>query len=175
MESDLFERSISESTTEKIEIFNVDVSSLQGDFNMAIPVSKVDRAVLLSLPNPRYAEILHRHHHLEGVVMDVVDKKPELPIHLILEASEYSSIKTCTKPRIGQPGEPVAELTNFGWAILSPGAEVKGSNVYLTRTSSAQLEQLCSLDVLGLEDRPAGDQRSVYEEFKEQLTQSSEG
>ena len=30
---------------------------------------------------------------------------------------------------------------------------------------------LCSLDVLGLEDRPEGDQESVYREFKEQLTQ----
>ena len=107
--------------------------------------------------------------------MDDVDKKLELPIHLMLGASEYSSIKTCTKPRIGQPGEPVTELTTFGWAIMSPGAEVNGTSMFITRTSSAELEQLCSLDVLGLEDRPAGDQRSVYEEFKEQLTQSSEG
>ena len=49
---------------QKIEIFNVDVSSLKGDFNMAIPVNKVVRAVLLSLPNPKYAEVLDRHHHL---------------------------------------------------------------------------------------------------------------
>ena len=47
--------------------------------------------------------------------------------------------------------------------------------MYLTRTSFRDYEQLCNLDVLGLEDRPDGDQQSVYNEFKEQLTRSDEG
>ena len=42
------------------------------------------------------------------------DTKSELPVHLILGASEYAQIKTETKPRVGQPGEPVAEQTRFG-------------------------------------------------------------
>ena len=107
--------------------------------------------------------------------MDDEDTKPELPIHLILGASEYSRIKTHTKPKIGKSGKPIAELTTLGWTMMSAGKEVGLNSVYLTRTSSVEYQQLCSLDVLGLQDRPEGDQQCVYEEFKEQLRRSDEG
>ena len=103
------------------------------------------------------------------------DKKPELLIHLILGASGYSRIKTDTKPRIGQAGEPVAELTSLGWTMMSAEKEAHTGSVYLTRTSSTDYEQLCSLDVLGLQDRPQGDQQSVCDDFKEQFRRSDEG
>ena len=48
-------------------------------------------------------------------------------------------------------------------------------SIYLTRTSSTDYEQLCSLDVLGLQDRPDGDQQSVYNDFKEQVRRSDDG
>ena len=48
-------------------------------------------------------------------------------------------------------------------------------SIYLTRTSSTDYEQLCSLDVLGLQDRPDGDQQSVYDDLKEQLRCSDNG
>lgn len=142
---------------------------------MATTVSKVDKRVLLSVPNPRYSEKINQFTHLEGVVMDDGDTKSELPIHLILGASEYSRIKTDTKPRIGKAGEPIAELTTLGWTMMSAGKEAHLSSVYLTRTSSTDYDQLCSLDVLGLEDRPNGDQQTVYDDFKEQLRRSDEG
>ena len=47
--------------------------------------------------------------------------------------------------------------------------------MYLTQTSSGDYEQLCRLDVLGLEDQPTGDQAETCEEFKEQLIRSDEG
>ena len=58
---------------------------------------------------------------------------------------------------------------------MSAGKEVGLTSAYLTRTSSADNEQLCSLDALGLEDKADRNQQSVYEEFKEQLRQSAEG
>ena len=58
---------------------------------------------------------------------------------------------------------------------MSPGADTNLSSVSLTRSSSSDYEQLCSLDVLGLEDRPAGDQQVVYSEFQEQLVRHPEG
>ena len=58
---------------------------------------------------------------------------------------------------------------------MSAGKEAHMGSVYLTRTSSTDYEQLCSLDVLGLQDRPDGDQQSVYDDFKEQLRRSDEG
>ncbi len=73
------------------------------------------------------------------------------------------------------PGEPVAELTSLGWTIMSPGKEADLSNIFLAQTSSSDYELLCRMDVLGLEDRPVGDQSSIYEEFKEQLVRSPEG
>ena len=107
--------------------------------------------------------------------MDDEDTKPGLLIHLILGASEYSRIKTDTKPRIRKAGEPITELTTLGWTMMSAGKEGSLSSVYLTRTSSVDYQQLCTLDVLGLQDRPDGDQQSVYHDFKEQLKRSDEG
>jgi hypothetical protein len=80
-----------------------------------------------------------------------------------------------TKPRIGQPLEPIAELTTLGWTVMSAGSESNLSNVYATRMSSADYQELCSLDWLGLEDRQEGDQQVIYEEFAEQLTRNKDG
>ena len=163
------------STTQKIEQYDVNISNTRGKFEMTTTVSKVDKGVLLSIPNPQYNDKIKMFLHLAGVTMDDEDTKPELPIHLILGASEYSRIKTQTKPKIGKAGEPIAELTTLGWTMMSAGKEVGLTSAYLTRTSSADYEQLCSLDVLGLEDKADRNQQSVYEEFKEQLRQSAEG
>lgn len=78
-------------------------------------------------------------------------------------------------PRVGQPGEPIPELTRFGWTVMSPGKEVDSTLMFLTQTSSFDYENLCRLDVLDLEDSTTGDQASVYGEFKEQLKRSPDG
>ena len=94
---------------------------------------------------------------------------------MILGAGDYSKIKTASKPRVGSPGEPVAELTKFGLTIMSPGEEVNLNKMLLTQVHRDDYEQLCRLDVLGLQDNATGDQQNVYSEFKEQLTRSEEG
>ena len=58
---------------------------------------------------------------------------------------------------------------------MSAGKEAHLSSVYLTRTLSTDYDQLCSFDVLGLDDRSKGDQKTVYDDFKEQLRRSDEG
>ena len=73
---------------------------------------------------------------------------------------------TKTTPRIGKPGEPIAELTRLGWTIMSPGNEPDLTNMFLTQTSVTDYEELCRLDVLGLEDFPTGDQENVYADEK---------
>ena len=65
---------------------------------MKTTVSKVDKGVLLSIPNPQYNDKIKMFPHPGGVMMDDEDTKPKLPMHLILGASEYSRIKTQTKP-----------------------------------------------------------------------------
>ena len=102
------------STTQKVQSYEVKIASVDGNFEMTTRISQVDKSVLLTVPNPNYEELIHKYSHLQGVVMDDNDKKSELPIHVILGASEYSRIKTETKPKIGQPSEPIAELTTPG-------------------------------------------------------------
>ena len=52
------------STNQKIQQYDVKISNVVGDFNIAASVSKVDRSVLLTIPNPRYADKIHQYPHL---------------------------------------------------------------------------------------------------------------
>ena len=76
--------------------------------------------------------------------------------------------------RVGNSGERMAELTRLGWIFMSPGYEMENS-LYLTQSSHDDYDRICSLNVLGLEDNPQGDQEAVYREFKGQLQGSIEG
>ena len=143
---------------------------------MPVEVTKVDKGELLILENPKYQEVIARNPHLSGVVMNDVDTKSRLPVHIILGAGDFAKLKTESVPKIGEPGQPVAELTKFGWIIMSPGKEpLDLTNVLLTQTSHVDYEELCRLDLLGLPDTPPNDQSSVYAEFKEQLVRHEEG
>ena len=147
--------------------------SLNGKFRLKTEVTKVERGTLLSLDNPKYGEVLQKYTHLERVHMD--DTKAELPIHIILRASDYAKMKTENKPKIGRPGESVVRLTQFGWTIMSPGKEVDLSNTFLTQTAATDYEKVCKPNVLGFPDKPSADKSDVYKEFKEQLTGSPTG
>ena len=157
-------------TTREVELSQVEISATDGTFALQVEVTKVDKGGLLFLDNPRYQQAIKQNAHLSGVQMDDLDCKEKLPIHLILRASEYAKLKTETAPKIGQVGKPIAELTRFGWTIISPGNEhVDLSNMLLCQTSHVDYEELCRLDVLGLADTAPNDQGDVYAEFKEQL------
>ncbi|XP_065070928.1 uncharacterized protein LOC135695688 [Rhopilema esculentum] len=159
---------------QRIDIYSVEVKNLRGNFKLGVSVSKVERELLLSLTNPEYTKILRRYQHLNGEEMDDTDDKAELPIHLIIGASEYAKIKTETKPRLGKPGEPVGELIKFGWTIISPGSEVETEHLFFAGSSRVDYDKLCSLEILGLGEREVGNQ-SVFGEFAEQLEQKPEG
>ena len=84
-------------------------------------------------------------------------------------------MSTTEPQRVGREWNPVASYTKLGWSITSPGKEIDTTSMFLTQTSRVDYEDLCKLDVLGLEDSPSGDQSVVYDEFKEQLRRSEEG
>ena len=86
--------------------------------------------------------------------MNDVGTKSRLPLHILLGAGDYAKVKTESVPKIGEPGQPVAELTKCGWIIMSPGKEPM---VY---------EELCRLVVLGFSETLSNDQSSIYAEFK---------
>ena len=164
-----------QATNREIEIHNVVIESLSGNFQLETEVKRVNRGVLLNLENPGYKDMVARYDHLKGATMDDTDVKKELPVHLILGTGEYAQIKTEPTPKIGKPGEPIADLMTLGWIIMSPGSEPNLTNMFLTQTSAVDYDALCRLDVLGLQDQPAGDQDVVCEEFKEQLVRNPEG
>ena len=63
----------------------------------------------------------------------------------------------------------MAEFTQFGWGIMSPGVQPNLDNMFLAQTAQSDYEELCRMDVLGIQDTPSGDQKVVHEEFLEQL------
>ena len=162
-------------TTRKVDIFHIEIKSTSEDFSLEADVTKIEKHELLTLSNPRYNQILEKYQHLNRVVFNDKDCKEQLPIHLILGVGEYAKIKTSARQKVGVPGDPVAELTEFGWILVSPGQGVDLSQMFLTQTSSVEYEELCRMDVLGLADTSAGDQEAVYEEFKEQLSRIPDG
>ena len=163
------------STTREVSLSTINVASVDGEEKLQVEVTRVERGKLFTIDNPHHSEIFQSFKHLEGVVTVDNDPKPFLPVHLILEASDYAAIKTAEPPRVGQLGEPVAERTKFGWTIMSSGKELDHSKMLLTQTSHTDYEDLCRLDILGLEDRPEHDQQTVHAEFREQLIRDPEG
>lgn len=162
--------------TTKVEMYSVTVSSLTGDFSMGVTVSKVNKPELMKLDNPKYEELLKKYAHLSEVEMDDKDTKAQLPIHLVLGASEYARIKTNTPPKIALSGQPIAEQTTLGWTIMSPGHESNhDASTFTTQSVKVDFQQLTHLDVLGLADSSENDQDVVYSEFKEQLSRHPDG
>ena len=124
------------SSTTKVENYSAQIKSVNGKFTMDISITKVDKPVLMYVENPYFKTLLKKHSHLDWVKVHDYDKQ-QLPIHVVLGASEYTAIKTKTAPRVGLPGEPVAENTHLGWTIISPGQEVDTSPLLLTQSMSS--------------------------------------
>ena len=55
----------------------------------------------------------------------------------------------------------MAEYTRLGWTIISPGAELEVSNLYLAKSASEHYDRMCSWDILGFEDSPSNYQCSL--------------
>ena len=79
------------STVRKTDVFEVEIKNLSGSFQFKSEVNKVERETLLSLPNPNYEAVLKQHQYLQNITMNDVDKKTELPIHLVFGASDYTT------------------------------------------------------------------------------------
>ena len=144
-----------------INIYGLQIRSLDGKFSPQAEVNKVDHKELLTLENPKCTEMVEQFSYLRGVTIQDDSEKPILPIHLILGPNEYAKIKTGTRPRIGHRGEPVAEYMRLSWTIMSPGKELDLGNMFLMQTSAIDYQELCKLDLRGLKDKPSGDQETV--------------
>ena len=156
-----------------MQVYDAHVEHLNKDFVLNVSLTKIEKHELLQLENPLYKEILRMFPHLDGVYMGDYNEKDTLPVHLILGANECAKIRTNENLRVSKTGEPVAEHTRFGWALMSP-REDEVSLACLAVNSAADYENLSALDVLGLADN-AGQESNVMGEFKEQLIRFDEG
>lgn len=86
-------------TSKKVEVFQVKLHSLSEHFSIAIEVGKVDRGELFTTSNPKDQEMILNYHHLHGIEMLDKSEKHELPVHMILGASDYSKIKNSNKAK----------------------------------------------------------------------------
>ena len=78
------------STTRKLEISDGDIVwEIQNKFSSV----QSRENTLLSLPNPKYKAIIDQYKYLARITMNDNDTKPELPIHILLEASDYARLK----------------------------------------------------------------------------------
>ena len=80
------------------------ISSIKRNFRLSTTLSKVDKGVLLTVPSPRYAEIISQHQHLKDVMMDDVDTKQELPIHVILGGKRVCEAEDKLSAESGESG-----------------------------------------------------------------------
>jgi hypothetical protein len=139
-------------TTRTMQVYNVQVSSLTNDFSLNVNLTKIENRKLLSLENPHYSTLIQEYEHLKEVHMDDDDLNDLLPIHLVFGANDYAKIRTGEKLLMGRMGQPVADPTRFGWAMMSPGMEQETTVGCLAVNSTTDYDNLCSLDILGLAD-----------------------
>ena len=140
------------SVVKKSEIYHFEIGDINQEFKIGIEINKLEKEVLLELPNPNYPEIQKSYNHLKDID---IDTKKELPVHVILRAGDYTKIKTRERARFGQPEEPIAELTKLGWVVVSSGQETSVTKMLFSKTSVHDYENLCNLDVLGVKDEHA--------------------
>ena len=69
------------SKTTRVELYDTEVSSLDGSFKINVKVAKVDKSELLTVKNPGYDRLIREYDHLRSVTMDNDDTKLQLPIH----------------------------------------------------------------------------------------------
>ena len=98
---------LTNSTTKKLNlIYNLKVENLDENFSSQTEINKLEKEVLITLPNPKYNEIIETYDHLKGIKMNERDTKPEFPVPVILGASDYVKIKMQKGPRVGKINQP---------------------------------------------------------------------
>ena len=81
------------SSTTDVQIYSATLGAIDGTFDMNIELTKVHKPQLLTLDNPNYATLLSKYSHLGGVKIEDNDTRLQIPIHIVLRASEYEQLK----------------------------------------------------------------------------------
>ena len=71
-------------------------------------------------------ELISDHPHLKGVKVTKCKTKSQVQMHIVLGSGEYARIKIKTPPKTGKEYEFIAQLTKFGWFIMSQDRNLMG-------------------------------------------------
>ena len=147
--------SLTNLATKKLKIYSIKIQDVNEKYSFNTELNKLEREVWLTLPNMKYSKILKNYPHLTEVHMNDTDEKEQLPVHIILGASDFVKIKMEKSPWVGKIGEPFGELTKMGFVMMSPGRESD-----LVKLSHH--EKLCGTDILGLEENQYNHDEFVF-------------
>ena len=93
---------------------SVEIRDSAHEFKFQAEINNLEKSALLELLNPKYRDLQDSYQHLKDIKINDRDKKRELHVHVILGVNDYTRIKTQERPKVGLPGEPMAELTKLG-------------------------------------------------------------
>ena len=154
------------SSTKSIPVYCAEIRDIDYEFKFQTEINKLEKSVYLELPNPGYQNLQNSYQHLKDIKINVDNKKLELPVHVLFGVNDYTRIKTQERPRVGLPGDSIAELTKVGWVNLLPGKENASTNILFTKTSLHDYEN--SLDCLSIKEKHEKNV-FVYGEFRKQV------
>ena len=81
-------------TAKKLKFYSAKIQDVDEEYSFNTESNKLDREVLLTLPNPKYSKILKKYPHLQEVFINDTDEKEQLSLHTILRASNFAKIET---------------------------------------------------------------------------------
>ncbi len=156
---------------QSLPLYEVTLNCLDGQAQEKIEITGCTMPDFTVVKRPAVKELKEKYEHVRNKTFYRTANN-EYPIHLILGDSTYCKIRT-EQVFKGKPEEPIVEGTQFGWVIH--GGEDYGDNKCMFVGDATDYDRLCSLDVLGVEDRGPNDQLQVYEDFKEYIVKRDDG
>ena len=86
--------------TRTMQVYEVFMRSVTGDFTLNVNVTKIEKRELLTLDNPGYSNLVKYYPHLRGVKMEDSDTEARLPVHVIIGADDFAKIQTSDRLRV---------------------------------------------------------------------------
>ena len=77
------------SSTKSIPVYAAEIRDSDHEFKFQTEINKLEKSVLLELPNPEYENLQNSYQRLKDIKINDHDKKLELPAHIILGMNDY--------------------------------------------------------------------------------------
>ena len=86
-------KTLMQSVVKKAEIYQFEIGDTKQAFKISIEKNKLEKDVLLELPNPNYPDIQKSYNHLKDIIINDTDTKNDLPVHVILGTGDYRKLR----------------------------------------------------------------------------------